>query len=194
MLLASARFARAQGASENATPSDAPKTPVIEPLPEVAPPAASPPARMPPALSLAQPQMIHQRRNGLLRAGEVVFGLSYGVALLGSLVLWTSKIGLDPEDGPCGPICNKLAVSMLIPVAGPLIAYTQVQKGGNPGPLLLFAGVWSGVEAAGLAMFIVGVIGHDVPQETIVTVRHTRISVVPFVTPGGGMLALRTPW
>jgi hypothetical protein len=43
-------------------------------------------------------------------------------------------------------------------------------------------------------MLVVGLIGHDVPQEPVVTVRHTKISVVPFVTPEGGMLALRTPW
>jgi hypothetical protein len=192
MLLASSRFARAQEATGSVTPLDGSETTVVEPLSEVAPPEAEPPADTLLDLSRQEPQTIHEQRPGLKLAGELTFGLSYAVALIGSFV---ASVGgpSDPESGPCST-CNIVAVSLAIPVAGPLIAYTQVQKGGNPGPLLLFAGVWSGVEAAGFAMIVAGLIGHDVPEEPTVTVRHRKISVVPSVTPEGAMLSLGRPW
>jgi hypothetical protein len=192
MLLASTRFARAQGAAAT-TPVDGPPTLIVEPPPDIAPPAASLPAHTVPALSREEPHMIHERRSGLVFAGELAFGLSYTLAVLVSVNLWGRDYGVDPEEGPCRT-CKALALSLDIPVAGPLIAYTQAPPGDRPWQLLLVTGVWSAVQAAGAAMLVVGLIGHDVPQEPVVTVRHTKISVVPFVTPEGGMLALRTPW
>lgn len=107
--------------------------------------------------------------------------------------LWTRTTGLDPEEGPC-KTCKALALSLDIPVAGPLIAYTQAPPNDRPWQLLVLTGVWSGVQTAGLAMLLVGLIGHDVPREPIPTVPGTKVSVVSLVTPEGGMLALRTPW
>jgi hypothetical protein len=199
VLLASTRFVRAQDAARAVTPVDGPQSPVVEPLPEIAPPAAPPPARPLLALSRQEPRMIHEESSGLKLAGELTFWTSYSLALLGSLVVWTTHLGLDsdPDSGPCRT-CNVAALSLAIPVVGPMIVYAEVPKNEafqrNPWPLLLPLGIWSAVEAAGVVMWVAGWSGHDVPEEPAVTVRHRKISVVPSVTSDGGMLALRTPW
>jgi hypothetical protein len=195
VLLASSRFARAQEGAGAVTPIEGPQTPVVEPLPEIAPPAAPPAAQPLLALSQHEPQMIHEERSGLKFAGQLTFGLSYGVAVLASLLVLVGQPS-DPESGACST-CAVIGASLAIPVFGPLVAYTQVNKGGNPGPLLLTTGIWSGVQAAGVAMIVAGLTGHDVPrepEEPTVTVRHTKISVVPSVTPERAMLSLGSPW
>jgi hypothetical protein len=196
VLLASTRFARAQEAAGAASPVEGLKTPVIEPPPEIAPPRALPPAPTLLALSQHEPQMIHEERSGLKLAGEATFWPSYSLALIASVLIWNSP-GLDSEEtGPCRT-CKTLAVSMAIPVAGPLIVYSEISNEvsqRNPWPVLLPLGIWSAVQAAGVVMYVVGRAGHDVPQEPSVTVRHRKISVVPSMTSDGGMLAFRTPW
>jgi len=91
----------------------------------------------------------------------------------------------------CDNTCKSQGGAALIPVAGPLLA-TDLGSHNVTGTAVALA--WSGIQAAGLAILIVGLIGHDVPQEPIPTGLGAKVSVVPFVTPEGGMIALRTPW
>lgn len=145
------------------------------------------------AAATPQPHMIHLPRSGLVTAGGVVFGISYGVAFLAGLYALGSPAPTNSvsSDMACDNTCKSQGGAALIPVAGPLLA-TDLGSHNATGTAVALA--WSGIQAAGLAMLIVGLIGHDVPQEPIPTGLGAKVSVVPFVTPEGGMIALRTPW
>jgi hypothetical protein len=152
-----------------------------EPIPQAPPPP--PPLAVQP-LSVGAPQTVHQYRTGLLAAGTVVFGLVYGITLLGAIISW------DGVDGPCSD-CHSQSLLLSIPVAGPWAANFSAP----PDERIPTWGVavWSGLEAAGLAMIIAGAIGHDVTITAPSTV-PARVSVVPLVTPQAGLLSLRTSW
>ena len=193
MLVASTRSARAQGAAA-AAPVGGPQPPVVEPLPTTALPAASPPPQALPALSPARPLMIHEKRPWLAVPGAFVFGLSYGVAFIvgGIFVLTPSPPASSvSNDLACDSACKKQGALLMIPVAGPLLSFELWPHNATDTEVAL---VWSGLEAVGLTMLIVGMIGHDVPLEPLPTVPGTTVSIVPSVTPEGGMLSLRTPW
>jgi hypothetical protein len=192
MLVASTQFARAQGSP--AAPVGGLQPPVVEPLPTTALPAAPPPAQALPVLWPPQPQTIHEKRLWLAVPGALVFGLSYGVAFIvgGMFALTPSPTANSvSNDLACDSTCKKQGALLMIPVAGPLLSFELWPHSATDTEVAL---VWSGLEAVGLTMLVVGMIGHDVPLEPLPTVAGTTVSIVPSVTPEGGMLSLRTPW
>jgi hypothetical protein len=175
----------------NASPARGQDT-VVEPPPASAPAVAvpiqqAPPARPAPAvqpLSVGEPLTIHEQRTGLLVAGTIVFGLVYGITLMAAIISW------DGVDGPCSD-CHSQSLLWSIPVAGPWAANFSAPP--DERVPTLFVAAWSGLEAASLAMIIVGAIGHDVTLN-IPSATPAKVSVVPLVTPQAGMLSLRTSW
>jgi len=154
----------------------------------VVPISQAPPA--PPASSVQPPSMgeplttIHRPRTGVLVAGAIVFGLVYGITLMGAIISWNGV------DGPCSD-CHSQSLLWSIPVAGPWAANFSAPP--DERVPTLFVAAWSGLEAAGLAMIIAGVIGHDVPRK-MPSSAPAKVSVVPLVTRQAGMLSLRTLW
>jgi hypothetical protein len=185
VLVASTRSARAQAAAAAATPADGPQTPIVEPLGMTALPGASPPAQTPPPLWPAQPAMVHERYLWLVGPGGFVFALSYGAAfLVGVLELLTPAPSNNPtsSDIGCDSTCKNESALLLVPVAGPLLAFVGGPHNANDTKVGLW---WSGIQAVSLAVTIVGLVGHDVPAAG-------KVSVVPLVTSNGGALSLRT--
>jgi hypothetical protein len=87
--------------------------------------------------------------------------------------------------------CHSQSLLWSIPVAGPWAAnFSSPPDERVP---TLFVAAWSGLEAASLAMIIVGAIGHDVTLN-IPSATPAKASVVPLVTAQAGMLSLRTSW
>ena len=179
--LLAANASPARGQETGAETRAAPAPVVVEPLPQ-APPAPPAPAMQP--LWVGAPLTIHERRAGLLAAGTVVFGLVYGITLLGAIISW------DGVDGPCSD-CHTQSLLLSIPVVGPWAANFSAPADERVPTWAVAA--WSGLEAAGLAMIIAGAIGHDVSVNAP-SATAPRVSVVPLVTPQAGVLSLRTSW
>ena len=171
----------AHGQDTVAEPLPASAQVVVVPIPH-APPA--PPASAVQPLSVGEPLTIHERRTGLLVAGTIVFGLVYGITLMGAIISWNGI------DGPCSD-CHSQSLLWSIPVAGPWAANFSAPP--DERVPTAFVAAWSGLEAASLAMIIVGAIGHDVTLN-IPSATPAKVSVVPLVTPQAGMLSLRTSW
>jgi hypothetical protein len=179
--LLAANASPARGQNTRVEPLAA-STPVVTvPIPQ-APRAPLVPAAQP--LSVGQPLTIHEPRTGLLVAGTIVFGLVYGITLMGAIISWNGV------DGPCSD-CHSQSLLWSIPVAGPWAANFSAPP--DERVPTLFVAAWSGLEAAGLAMIIAGDIGHDVTLSTP-SATPAKVSVVPLVTPQAGMLSLRTSW
>ena len=113
-----------------------------------------PPSPMPPpAYVLPGPQpMVHAVNKGLVIGGSITFGVSWGLALLATAVASDAHNCTD---------CGKVSHVLWIPVAGPVIA--DAVDDSSSSFEHVFLGGWSLVQAAGIAMFIVGLVGHDVP-------------------------------
>jgi hypothetical protein len=180
--------ARAQAPAPAVTPIGGPHAQVIEPLQANALPATLSAAKTSPALPLAQPPMIHQPYLGWSLAGRLVFGISYGLAVIPGLIyalVPSPPANSISNDVACDSTCKSQGALLLVPVAGPLLGID------NKVGLL-----WSGIQAAGLAMLIVGLVGHDVPQTqlSIESPTPSKVSVVPFITAQGGTLSMRMAW
>ena len=156
-------------------------TPVVVPAPQASPEPAAPAVQ---PLTVAEPPTIHEQRTGLLVAGTIVFALVYGVTLMAAIISW------DGIDGPCSD-CHSQSLLLSIPVAGPWAANFSAPPDERVSTWFVAAG--SGIEAASLAMIIVGAIGHDVPLEPL-PATPTKVSLVPLLTPQGGTLSLRMRW
>jgi hypothetical protein len=187
VLVACTESARAQAADDES------QTPIVEPLPTTALPAAPPPAEPPPAVAPAEPQMIHQPYLWLAGPGGFVFLVSYGAALLaGTFTLLTPGPSSNSvsNDLACDSTCKKQGALVLLPVVGPLLSFQTGPHNPSDTKIGLW---WSGIEAVGLTMMVVGLVGHDVPQTPFPAASPTpgKVSVVPFVAPGAGALSLR---
>lgn len=126
--------------------------------------------------------MVHTKRRGLVIAGAITFGVSWGIAATISVLL---------SDSSSNGISNDRAFAnrLWIPVVGPILAdYAGNSSGGNTAPVL-----WSITEAAGLAMFIVGMVGHEVPDYEVRR-RRAMINVAPVVSHAFSGLALHSTW
>jgi hypothetical protein len=85
--------------------------------------------------------------------------------------------------------CGTTSALFAIPVAGPWVA-----EASSPRPSAIWPwAAWSGVEAAGLALLIVGLVGHDVPVEPLPP-SVTRVSLVPTFSPELSALSLHVIW
>ena len=92
----------------------------------------------------------------LATAGAAVFMSSYMLAVFVGLLSAAVDGGIDGP--PCH--CNSQIALWAIPVAGPMLG-NAFAPGGNRVTMWPLA-IWSGVEAAGLAMWIGGSISEDV--------------------------------
>jgi hypothetical protein len=128
-------------------------------------------------------QMIHESRSGFVLAGSLTLYPAYLVQLLAA-----AGASLGSTDSSCS-YCSKQAALLLIPVGGPLLA-TEADpqhKQSSLAPAL----IWGGIEAAGAAMLIVGLVGHDVPQEP----RPGRdLAFLPFLAPHAEGLSMAMRW
>jgi hypothetical protein len=123
---------------------------------------------------------VHRPRRGLVTAGAITFGVSWGIAATISLLL---------NDSSCVDSCSDTADYLWIPVAGPMIlAFRDSNSGGES-----FFVLWSAAQAAGLIMFVVGLIGHDV-QEYRVAQRGPSLSLAPMFARGSGGMGLTARW
>ena len=113
-----------------------------------------------------------------------MFGLVYGITLMGAIISW------DGVDGPCSD-CHSQSLLVSIPVAGPWAANFSAPP--DERVPTWFVATWSGLEAASLAMLIVGAIGHDVPIGTL-SATPAKVSLVPTLTSQVEMLSLRASW
>jgi hypothetical protein len=128
--------------------------------------------------------MIHKPRDGFLIAGGVMLVPAYVLQLVAAWGISLSGIDSECDD------CSKQAHLMLIPIFGPWLANNAAPKleQGSSTPYL----IWGGLEAAGLAMVLVGLVGHDVPQEPIP--QGPKLTFLPFVTPQAEGLSVLMHW
>jgi len=124
---------------------------------------------------LAQPVTVHRARRGLVTAGAVTFGVTYGFAATISFLL----IGSTSNNKDY----------MWIPIAGPAILAMGSSGSDDAG----FFFLWSAAEAAGVAMFIVGLMGHDVIEYRLAE-RGPTLRLTPLLARETGGLALTARW
>ena len=168
--------------------------PAVEPLPRASdPPQVSVPGSGPtftplqlvpaspvPPLSLPAPKMIHEPRRGLLVTGVVMFLPAYVLQTL--LAFGVAMSGIDGPPGNYGTA----GLLTLLPIVGPWVGPSLIDE-----PLgSSWALAWGAIEAGAIAMFIAGLIGHDVPQQPAAR----KVSLAPFATLDAGGLSLRLRW
>jgi hypothetical protein len=178
LLLGLAGPARAQGEEDGADEA--------EPAIEVPAPARRPvPRAEPEPPSPMIPRWVRRRRPGLIVAGAATFGVSYAAAVLLALGTVGSGVAEECDD------CRSQAAVTVIPVAGPLLAWKTAPEQYR-GSVVWWA-AWSGVQAAGLAMLVAGVVGHDAIEWRPQNGRPV-VSLVPTLTGTIGALALNVSW
>jgi hypothetical protein len=129
------------------------------------------------------PQMVHRARKGLLIAGLVTFGVSWGLTVLVSMSL------NDSSSTTCTTTrCQDAADVFWIPIAGPILADNADPGDGSGRGIAI---LWSLAEVAGATMAIIGMVGHDV----LVDSRGRRVSsnwqLLPSMTAHSQGLMLR---
>ena len=105
-------------------------------------------------------------------------------------VVAAAGTSLSATFSTCNSCYSTEAKLLLIPIAGPWLANraTPQQEQGSSTPYL----IWGGLEAAGLALVLVGLIGHDVPQEPIP--QGPNLTLLPLVTPQAEGLSVLMHW
>ena len=150
----------------------------VEPVFPLAGATPQPLATEEPTRATAATKMIHERRWGLIVAGYVVTSTTYVFQLfIAAEVAATANYTCN--------YCSKQAALLLIPIAGPWLGgrvsdysvWWSVPGDGTRQAYL----IWSGLEAAGAAMLIVGAVGHDVPQDP--SAQRRSLTFMPFATP-----------
>jgi hypothetical protein len=179
LLLGLAAPARAQSADDATDETEAPEIEVPA-VPRRAAPRAEPEPPLPPLM----PRTVHRPRIGLIVAGAVTYAASYGAALF----LGLATVGAGAAE-PCDD-CGSRAAVTVIPVAGPLLAWKTAPER-DRGSAFWWA-AWSGVQVAGLAMLVAGLVGHDVEWRP-----HNgrpAVSLVPAFTGKLAALSLNVGW
>jgi hypothetical protein len=125
---------------------------------------SSPTAAVGPVEPVA-PQVVHRKRAGLAIAGAVVFVASWVPALA---ITATGRDSCDSQS------CRDGHLLLSIPVLGPL--YAAGHETSEHDALYV---LWGLVQAGGIAMFVAGLIGHDV-------------AVIPAASPHATGVVLRT--
>jgi hypothetical protein len=147
--------------------------PGYAPYPQYAPYGAYAP---PPPLRVA---MVHRKRRGFLIGGAVTFGVSW---LLSAVVSMTIVGG-----GACTHNCDA-GGALWIPIAGPVYAAATTEE---PGPVVLIG--WTLVEVAGIALFAIGMAGHEVPEIQVARGGPT-LRLTPLLARDAGGMALTARW
>ena len=142
--------------------------------------------------SLAAPQMRveHRMNRGLAVAGGIMFGVSWGVNILGSgfgtLLLFA---GSSTHAGLTG---DETFGASFIPVVGPLIfAGVALDSDSGLGGFFATIGILdAAVQAAGLTMLIIGIVGEDVEVNASA---ENQLIVLPYASSqGAGLTASGT--
>jgi hypothetical protein len=128
---------------------------------------------------------VHRARLGLVIAGGATFQVSWGLALLTGITAFAGCIDSDPG-------CPRGPELFMIPIAGPLIVASGHYEGVPSSWAPVLVG-WGLVQAAGAAMLLVGLAGHDVPASPRVP-PPPRISLAPLLSPQARGLALGVTW
>ena len=182
-----------------ASPSMTP-VPSVAPAPEPRAPSATTPvvpaggperssaATAPPPALADETPTVHRYRAVPLGAGGALLGTSYGLKLLGGLLLVAASV-----DGGCRSCAWREAGGLLVPIAGPLLVARTEDPHGRSSTGWAVAVSWSVADAAALTLMTIGLIGHDVPVEPT---RRTRPSVTIFPTVSRELsaLSLRVTW
>jgi hypothetical protein len=193
----SAAFGQA-GSSDLPNPPSEPKVSLPQSAPRAAPtpvgtdssghsvePTPALPGATPQAPSLAEPITIHEHRSGFVLAGGLVVVPAYLLQVVAA-----AGISLSATDSTCSSCYQTEARLFLLPIVGPWLGSraAPAQERGSPVPYL----IWGGVEAAGAAMLIVGLVGHDVPLEPVP--QGPNIALLPFITPQAEGISALLHW
>jgi len=152
------------------------------PPPGYAAPPGYPPYAAYPGYPPMQLTKVHRPRRGLVTGGAITFGVSWGIAASISFILGTSTCGN-------GSSCNDSADYLWIPIAGPLVVAAKESSSDGPGIFIL----WSAAQAAGVIMFVVGMVGHDV-MEYRVAKNGPTLTLAPLVAREARGLGLTARW
>jgi hypothetical protein len=131
--------------------------------------------------------MARRPYRGLVVAGALAFGVTWGIAVLVSAVLLDTS---DGNDTGCAGTCHDRAAVLWIPVAGPTIADRRDpsrEEAGHRTSLL-----WSAAQLAGVTMLAVGLYGHEVPVRRVA--ERPTLQLLPMLARGAGGMALTARW
>jgi hypothetical protein len=182
---------RAQATPPAATPvQPVQPAPAPQPYQGYPPPGYAPPGYYPPPGYAPPPgygaypgyppmrlTKVHRPRRGLVTGGAITFGVSWGIAATVSLLL-----------NDCTGCNNNEASYLWIPIAGPLVVAAH-DSSNEPQIFIL----WSLAEAAGVVMFIVGMVGHDV-MEYQVAKNGPTLRLMPMLARNSGGMGLTAQW
>ncbi len=179
------RPAHAEEAPAPSAESAAPPAGTAAPPPEAATPALTP-AWPPPGYEPPQITMVHRRRSGLIVAGGVTFGVSWGLMAFVSYILLTSS------DSGCSPTCRESAKLILIPFVGPYLGDAHSSEG-RVNPIAIG---WGIVELVGATLLVFGFVGHDVPAKPVVRTaqRGPTLDLAPMLARDAGGMTLTARW
>jgi hypothetical protein len=122
--------------------------------------------------------MVHRPRRGLVTGGAITFGVSWGIAASVSFLISTCT--------GCGSTSTDY---LWVPVAGPMIFAARDNVSGSQGVYIL----WSATQAAGIIMFIVGEIGHDVMEYRVARGGPT-LQLAPLIARNASGLGVTARW
>jgi hypothetical protein len=128
---------------------------------------------------LRKPRRSH---GGLVTAGVITFGVSWGVGATVSFIYAT-------DSGSCSTFCNDAQDYLWIPVAGPLL-FARSDSGSDWTGIFI---LWGAAEAAGLTMLIAGLLTRDAPAVQVGE-RGPTLRLAPMLARGTGGLALTASW
>jgi len=116
---------------------------------------------------------VHRAQRGLVLAGAITFGVSWGIAASISLL--------------CAGRCSDGADYLWVPIAGPLLLGLDASEASG-----IFI-LWSATEAAGAIMLVIGAMGHDVMEYRIA--RHgPTVHLAPLFARDASGMALTARW
>ncbi len=113
-----------------------------------------------------------------------MFGVTYALQLLAAFALAVSG-----TDSGGGSSCSNGAGILLIPILGPVVV--SLDPPGQGAASLAIGFSLGGLELAGAAMLVVGLIGHDVPEAPY---SYSRVAFLPFVAPRSQGLTMSMRW
>jgi hypothetical protein len=179
------RSARAEEAPAPPPESAAPPAGSAAPSPGTAAPPLTP-SWPPQGYEPPQITMVHRKRHGLIAAGAITFGISWG--LMASI----SSILLRGSDSSCSETCRESAKLILIPFVGPYLGDAH-SSGGRVNPIAIG---WGVVELVGATMLVLGFVGHDVPAKPAVRTaqRGPTLDLAPMLARDAGGMTLTARW
>lgn len=161
------------------------ETPSIAIVPNTAPRLVAP--TLDPDAPTLISRRVHRRRPALIVAGAATYALSYAAALFLGLGSLTPAVVDDMCSSDCRSQYARHAVTMVVPIAGPVLYWWKTPEYARGSPL--FWSIWGGVQAVGVGMLIAGLVGHDVMEW-----RPRYLGATMRVVPKLGALSLAVNW